>query len=131
MSLAVVTGATLSCPMAFPPGSPSTLNVSSQTSVTAEGKPIATVKDASLGSNVVPFSMCFSPANPAVAAATAAALGVPTPSACLGTFAGPWTTEQTKVTAGGAPCLTQGCTMTCVYGGTIQITNPGQSKIVL
>lgn len=128
MSVLVVTGATLVCPFA---SGTTTLNVTSQFKVTVEGKPAATIKDAAFGANIPPFPLCSCPSNPAVAAATAAAMGVLTPAACMGQFTGAWIPEQIQKTAGGSPCLTQGCSLVCTWGGQIKIANPGQTKVIL
>ena len=72
--------------------------------------------------------MCSSLANPQVAAATAAALGVLTPQPCMPVPAGTWIPTKPKILIGGKPCLTQDCKMMCAYAGQISITTPGQMK---
>ncbi|MFI3312374.1 MAG: DUF4280 domain-containing protein [Eubacteriales bacterium] len=126
MSLAVVAGASIVCPMGAGPG---VLNVTSQTTVQFGGKPAATVMDTAPMSNVGACGMCTSMANPAVASATAAALGVLTPQPCTPTPTGTWQPAG-MVKLGGKPVLTQSATLTCAYGGTITITNPGQTKVM-
>jgi hypothetical protein len=74
--------------------------------------------------------MCISLANPQVAAATAAALGVLTPQPCLPATAAPWapgsiSTKIKKV----IPALTNTCTCTCNWAGVITITTPGQVNV--
>lgn len=128
MSLAVVAGATIACTMAVPGNTSSLVSTST---ILIDNKPALTIKDNAFGANVIPFPLCQAPANPAVQAATAAAMGVPTPSACMGNFIGPWLPEQVDKILGSSPCLTQGCTLQCAWGGTIQILNPGQTKTIL
>lgn len=108
--------------------SPAPLKVSSQAKVLAGGKPCGTIADASPLTNVGPFGMCTSLANPQVAAATAAALGVLTPQPCVPAPAGTWIPTKPKVLIGGKPCLSNDCKMICAYAGQISIVNPAQTK---
>ena len=108
---------------------PGTLLVTSQFKVMAGGKPAATIKDCQPMANIVPFGMCTSLANPQVAAATAAALGVLTPMPCIPVPAGTWIPTSPTHLIGGTPCLCQGSSLMCAYAGVIQITNPGQTKV--
>ena len=81
--------------------------------------------------NITSFGMCTSLANPQVAAATAAALGVLTPQPCMLTAAGTWIPASPSVLVGGKPCLTNDCKMMCANGaGQISIVSPGQVKAV-
>ncbi len=109
---------------------PMTLNVTSQMTTTVGG-PAATMNDCAPFTNIPPFGMCTSMANPATAAATAAALGVFTPGPCTPAPVGTWTVEKTNVSYGGNLCLTSGCQLMCGYGGTIKIGSPGQTKVNL
>jgi hypothetical protein len=79
--------------------------------------------------NIAPFGMCQSPSNPVVAAATAAASGVLTPMPCIPATVSPWSPGASKVTLGGSPALTDGSTTTCLWGGTVQVTDPGQTTV--
>ncbi len=126
MSLLAEVGANLMCTMGT---TPAPLKVSSQSKVLAEGKPAATIQDAAAMTNVGPFGMCTSLANPAVASATAAAMGVLTPQPCTPMPAGIWIPTKPKVLIDGKPCLTQDCKMMCAYAGSISITLPGQTKV--
>lgn len=129
MGTKVVTGAVLMCPFGT---STSVLNVTSQTKVLVEGKPQATIKDTKGFVNIPPFGMCTSMANPQVASATAAALGVLTPQPCTPTAAGAWTVTQSKVMSGGVPCLCNNSVLSCSLGqGVITITNPGSGKVIV
>ncbi|MCR5409845.1 MAG: DUF4280 domain-containing protein [Lachnospiraceae bacterium] len=126
MSLLTAVGANLLCTMGT---APAPMKVTSQTKVLTENKPAATIQDAAPMSNIGPFGMCVSMANPAVAAATAAALGVLTPQPCTPVPAGIWIPTKPKVLIDGKPCLTQDCKMMCSYAGSISITLPGQMKV--
>ncbi len=124
MAEIVIAGATAACTFGQAPG---TLNVTSQASCMVDGKPAATIQDAQPMN--MTFGMCTSLANPQVAAATAAALGVLTPQPCMLVAAGTWIPTKPGVVIGGQPCLTSDCTLICTNGGgKISITFPGQLK---
>lgn len=129
MGIVAVTGAQCMCSFGTAPCS---LQATSQTTVLVEGKPVATIQDVQPYVNLKPFGMCTSLANPAVASATAAALGVLTPQPCTLLPAGAWIPSNPKVMAGGCPCLTNEATLVCGLGaGTIKITVPGQMKVLV
>lgn len=106
---------------------PATLVVAPTHRVVVEGKPAATVQDM-LPANIPTFGMCSSLANPTVASATAAALGVLTPMPCVPLVAGPWQPGAARTTVGGMPALTAGSTCTCAYGGVVMISFPGSLR---
>ena len=72
--------------------------------------------------------MCTTPTNPAVAAATSAAMGVLTPAPCMPVVTGPWMPGASLTQIGGMPALTSTCTCMCAWGGAITIGNPGSVK---
>jgi hypothetical protein len=78
--------------------------------------------------NIMPFGMCTSPANPQVAAATAAALGVLTPQPCIPATSSPWTPGSPQVMLANQPALNDTSTCMCMWAGVITITNPGQTE---
>lgn len=123
MSSLVVTGATLMCSFG---AAPSVFNATSTPSVLVGGKPVGTLIDGKANVNIMSFGMCFSLANPKVAAATAAALGVLTPQPCIPSTSGAWLPAGSLVLAGGKPCLTAECKCMCTYAGMISVVNPGQ-----
>ena len=125
MSLLVAMGANLLCSMGT---APAPIKVTSQSKVLLEGKPAATIQDSAPTTNVGPFGMCTSLANPTVASATAAAMGVLTPQPCVPVPAGTWIPTTPKVLIDGKPCLAQDCKLACVYAGQISVTLPGQTK---
>lgn len=77
----------------------------------------ATVLDAAFAS----FGMCSCPNNPAVMAATAAAMGTPTPAPCVPAIVPPWKPGSTGVNVCGQPLLNDSSKLTCAYGGVIQV----------
>ena len=91
--------------------------------------PVATIMDHVPMKNIMPFGMCQSMANPAVAAATAAAFGVLTPMPCIPVIPAPWSPGSPTVLVGNTPALNQSSKTICAYGGVIQITNPGTTNI--
>jgi hypothetical protein len=74
----------------------------------------------------MPFGMCMSPANPEVAAATAAALGVLTPMPCIPATTAPWTPGSPTVLLDNMPALDNSSMLMCMWGGEISITMAGQ-----
>jgi hypothetical protein len=81
--------------------------------------------------NIPPFGACSSLANPTVAAATSAALGVLTPMPCVPVTAAPWVPGSTKVMNGGMPAVDSNCKLMCTWGGVIQVLNPGQTVVIV
>ena len=103
MAQLVTVGANCMCAMGT---APAPLKISSQQVVTTGGKPLGTIQDVNPMMNIGPFGMCTSLANPAVASATAAALGVLTPQPCVPAPAGTWIPTSPTVIINGKPCLT-------------------------
>ncbi|QFY41263.1 DUF4280 domain-containing protein [Candidatus Methylospira mobilis] len=79
--------------------------------------------------NIPSFGLCRSPANPVVAAATAAALGVLTPMPCVPATVAPWTPGVSTVLIGNLAALDNKSKLTCCWGGCISIKSAGQSKV--
>ncbi len=121
MPLPVTTSATITCTFGTAPSSMVALPTPR---VLVEGRPVATVSDAVPLVNVPPFAMCTSLANPQVAAATAAALGVLTPMPCV-PATGAWTPSAPRTLVGGRPVLAQGSMCLCAYGGVVQVLMAG------
>ena len=76
--------------------------------------------------NILPFGVCMSLANPMVASATAAALGVLTPMPCIPNTPAPWVPGAVTVLLQGAPALDNVSQLMCMWGGVITFTMPGQ-----
>lgn len=90
---------------------------------------MATIMDNKPLLNILPFGLCGCMANPVVAAATAAALGVLTPMPCMPVAAAPWMPGNPALLIGGCPILSQASKLLCVYGGIIDILQPGQCTV--
>ena len=90
----VCAGAQLMCSFGM---APSALVVTPQNKVLCGGPPAANIMDMKPMANIVPFGMCSSMANPTVASATAAAMGVLTPMPCVPVISGPWAPGSTTV----------------------------------
>ena len=127
MAIQVVSGAMLKCSYGV---APSSLNVLPINRVMA-GAPAANVMDMVPMLNIPPFGMCQSMANPMVAAATAAALGVLTPMPCIPMPAGPWSPGSPKVKVGPMKALSNNSKATCARGGQIQILMAGQMNVMI
>jgi hypothetical protein len=119
----VCNGAKLMCSMGAAPG---TLVVLPMNKVMTSNQPAANIMDHKPMMNVTPFGVCTSLANPAVAAATAAALGVLTPMPCVPNTPAPWVPGAPTVVLGNQPALDNSCKLMCAWGGVIQVMMPGQ-----
>ena len=97
---------------------------------TLTSMPIANIMD-NTPANIPTFGMCNSIANPSVAAATAAALGVLTPMPCVPVFPAPWTPGSPTVLVANMPTLNNSSMLTCAYAGLVTISNPGQTTIMV
>jgi hypothetical protein len=97
--------------------------------VTINGMLAASIMDFAPLVNILPFSMCTSLANPTVAAATTAALGVLTPMPCIPVLIGPWAPGALKVKIGMFPALPSTAVCSCAWGGMIRVVTPGQFKV--
>jgi len=123
---AVVDGAMTMCSFG---AAPATLGVLPISRVMASARPAATVMDHVAFVNIRPFGLCMSLANPSVAAATAAALGVLTPMPCAPVTPGPWVPGIPTTLIGGKPALSQASICQCAYGGVITISMAGQVTV--
>ncbi len=110
---------------------PSSLVVLPKNKVLCEGPPAANIMDHVPMMNIMPFGVCMSPANPMVAAATAAALGVLTPMPCIPVTAAPWAPGAATVLIGNMPALNNMSKCMCNWGGVISFTMPGTVKTMI
>lgn len=120
---AVCAGATMMCSFGL---APAPLMVLPVNRVMLNNMPMANIMDHKPLINIMPFGMCSSMANPMVAAATAAALGVLTPMPCIPNTIAPWAPGAPTVMVGNVPALTAQSKLMCMWAGVIQITFPGQ-----
>ena len=118
----VIMGATLTCSFGT---APSTLIVAPADRVSDEQRPAASILDHKPMVNIPPFGMCSSPANPAVATATAAALGVLTPMPCVPVIPAPWAPGSPTILINSKPALNHTSKCMCTWAGVIQVANPG------
>lgn len=118
----VVNGAMLMCTFGAAPG---TLTVLPLNKVMVNNQPAANMSDSKPMVNIGTFGMCMSPANPQVAAATAAALGVLTPMPCVPATSAPWVSMHTTMIAN-QPVLASDGQCICNWGGVITVSFPGQ-----
>ncbi|MDD2390935.1 MAG: DUF4280 domain-containing protein [Desulfobacterales bacterium] len=125
MGQQVCMGAMLKCSFGMAPGS---LIVLPQNRVLTQ-TPAANIMDNKPMVNIMPFGMCSSMANPAVAAATAAALGVLTPMPCVPVTPAPWVPGAPTVLIGNLPALNNSSKLMCMWAGVIEITNAGQMTV--
>ncbi|BAP45278.1 DUF4280 domain-containing protein [Pseudomonas sp. LJDD11] len=124
----VCAGATLKCSFGV---APSMLNVLPANRMLTAGMPAANIMDHIPLLNILPFGMCMSMANPMVAAATAAALGVLTPMPCIPATASPWIPGAPTMLLGSMPALDANCTLMCNWGGAIKVLYPGQVQLLI
>ena len=123
----VCMGATLQCSFG---AAPSTLVVLPANRVLTQ-TPDANIVDNKPLVNIMPFGMCSSTANPAVIAATAAALGVLTPMPCVPVIPAPWAPGAPTVLIGNMPALDNNCILNCAWAGVIKINSPGQTTVMI
>jgi hypothetical protein len=97
-----------------------------QNRVLTSNMPAANIMDNKPMVNILPFGMCSSLANPTVAAATTAALGVLTPMPCIPATVAPWAPGSPTVLIANMPALNNTCMLNCMWGGVITISQAGQ-----
>lgn len=127
MGFLVTGNAVLSCSFG---AAPSTMMVLPTNKVMVD-MPAANIVDEIPLLNILPFGMCSSMANPMVIAATAAALGVPTPMPCIPMTVAPWVAGAPTVLIGNMPALSSDSKLTCCWAGVISISFAGQVKVMV
>jgi len=126
MALQVCMGAQMMCSMGM---APSALVVLPINEVFTNMVPDANINDHVPFVNIQPFGMCMSPANPMVAAATAAAFGVLTPMPCLPMTMSPWIPGAPNVMLGNVPSLDNTSTLMCNWAGVITFISAGEITV--
>jgi len=124
----VCMGAMMMCTMGM---APSSLVVLPVNRVMTDQVPDANIMDHIPLVNIMPFGMCMSIANPTVAAATAAALGVLTPMPCIPATSAPWMPGAPTVMLGGQPMLDSTSKCMCNWAGVVSIVFPGQVQTTI
>ena len=124
----VCMGAMMQCSFGV---APSSLVVLPKNMVFTDQVPDANIMDHVPLVNIVPFGMCTSLANPTVAAATAAALGVLTPMPCIPNTPAPWVPGAPNVLLGNFPTLDNTSKLMCVWAGVIQFITPGEMTVMV
>ena len=123
MGQETVASATLQCTFG---AAPSVLSVLPTNRTMVGGPPGANIMDYIPMVNIMPFGVCSSLANPTVASATSAAMGVLTPMPCIPVTTAPWAPGSPTVLIGNMPALSNMSKCMCTWGGVISITYPGQ-----
>lgn len=126
MANQVVMGAICQCSFGAAPAS---IIPQGTSMTTIQGMAAASVMDNIPITNIPTFGMCSSLANPTVATATSAALGVLTPMPCVPATSAPWSPGSSQVMIGGMPALNDSSQLMCNWGGSISITFAGQVQI--
>jgi Domain of unknown function (DUF4280) len=126
----VCMGANMMCSFGM---APSSLVVLPTNMVVTNQVPDANIMDHIPMVNIMPFGMCISPANPTVAAATAAAMGVLTPMPCIPATPAPWVPGAVAppVLLGNQPSLDNVSTLQCIWGGVITFITPGEFTVMI
>jgi hypothetical protein len=118
----VSTGAMMMCSMGTTPASLTALPMGSPVQA---GTQAATIQAFAPMVNIPTFGMCISPANPQVAIATAAAMGVLTPQPCIPVTTSPWVPGAAITKINNQPALHSACQAMCTWTGVITISSPG------
>jgi hypothetical protein len=126
MPLQVCMGAMMQCTFGM---APSSLIVLPANKVLTDQVPDANIMDHIPMTNIMPFGTCMSLANPTVAAATAAALGVLTPMPCIPNTPAPWAPGAPTVLLGNFPALDNSSQLMCMWAGVITFSNAGQMTV--
>ncbi len=123
MGAFVTTGAVVTCTFGVAPV-PLTVNPARTVFIGHMQK--ANIMDFTPLMNIASFGMCSAPTNPAVIAATSAALGVFTPAPCVPAIVSPWIPGWPQVMVQGSPALTDDSRNVCMWLGQISIGFNGQ-----
>ena len=126
MAFQVCSGAMLKCSFGM---APSTLIVLPVNQTLVGNMPEANIMDNKPMVNIMPFGMCQSIANPSVASATSAAMGVLTPMPCVPVIPAPWAPGVPTIMIGNMPALNNTSKCMCTWAGIIEIINSGQMTV--
>ncbi len=126
MPMQVCMGAMMQCSFGL---APSSLVVLPKNLVQTNMVPDANIMDHIPLVNIMPFGMCTAPTNPTVIAATAAALGVPTPMPCIPATPAPWIPGAPTVNLAFFPTLDDTSKLMCTWAGVITFVTPGEFTV--
>ncbi|NOQ35099.1 MAG: DUF4280 domain-containing protein [Methylococcaceae bacterium] len=127
MACLVTAGAALQCSFGAAPSALVVLPTNKVTVMT----PAANIMDNKPIVNVPTFGVCTSLANPTVASATTAALGVLTPMPCIPNTVAPWVVGKPTILLGNMPALSDDSKLMCCWAGVISITFAGQATVTV
>lgn len=127
MAIQVCMGATLQCSFGAAPSSLVVLPINR----VLTNVPDANIMDYKPMVNILPFGSCTSLANPTVASATSAAMGVLTPMPCIPNTVAPWVPGAPTVLLANMPTLNNNSKLMCMWAGVIQVLNPGQTTVMV
>jgi len=125
MAQFVTNGAMMTCSMGMAPSVLSIVGLRPK----VMNMPMANIMDNKPMLNIKPFGMCRSMANPTVAAATAAAMGVLTPMPCIPVIPAPWMPSG-KAMVCHMPVLLNNAKCMCAYGGNISFSFAGNGAMM-
>jgi len=128
MPMQVCMGAMMMCTFGM---MPSSLVVLPTNQVLTDEVPDANIMDYIPMTNIMPFGMCMSIANPEVASATAAAMGVLTPMPCIPATVAPWGPGAPTVLLAYMPSLDNTSTLMCMWAGVITFITPGEFTVMI
>jgi hypothetical protein len=128
MPMQVCMGAQMMCTFGM---APSELVVLPVNKTLTNMVPDANIMDHVPMENIMPFGMCMSIANPEVASATAAALGVLTPMPCIPNTPAPWITGAPTVLLANMPTLDNVSQLMCIWAGVITFVTPGEFTVMV
>ncbi len=108
---------------------PAAVSVMPMSQASATEMPVLTTAMIVPMTNIPPFAMCTSLANPQVAAATSAAMGVLTPQPCIPVIPAPWAPPAAHVTVSGVPAVSMDSKCACSWGGQISFTQTANTGL--
>ena len=128
MPMQVCMGAMMQCSFGM---APSSLVILPKNETFTDQVPDANIMDHVPMVNIMPFGVCMSIANPEVASATAAALGVLTPMPCIPNTPAPWVPGAPTVLLGNQPTLDNTSKLMCIWAGVIEFVTPGEFTVMV